>query len=600
VSTVRTLPRALLLALLAFIAISAAVAQDYAVKALVQPAEGINDGQPFQFIIQIEGEANPQVTPPRISGLQNVSIISGPNSSSRFYWSNGKASSNFQLVYTMLAEGPGPASIPALELQVNARTYRTEPLSLQVAAGPSRPQPQPSQEGGQQQQSDTYDVFIVAKLGADEVWVGQPVPLTVTLLASQRVSNLVWRQEPSFSNAWVESLEVNPDDDAYRTVVEGRTYTAYPVVRKVLIPPGPGPIEIEPYVAQISVREGGQDLFDLFSFGRAQTIVRRSEKLTLNVRQLPPGEPEGFGGAVGSFKLRASFDRQQALVNDAVALKATVEGEGILSSVDPPTFTPSADLKVFDPRVVETHRSARGKMISKKSWEWLIVPLVPGELQLPELHFAYFDPAREEYRVAGSGSLQLSVQKDDSGSTPSAPPRGDIQLQRRDLAFIKVLRGNLSELHPRIHRQSLFLLLLCLPLLVVPLFIIFGRRRARRQQDLGLARSRKARSRAKRRFRNARRKLEHADAAAFHEDVARSLVDYIADRFNRSAAGLTYDLAEELLASRGIAPELSRRFRSCLESCDFARYVPAASQQSRRAELLEEAVQVVEQLGKTL
>jgi hypothetical protein len=597
VSNLRNTGLLLLLALLAGVSVSAAMAQDYDVKALVQPADGINDGQPFQFIIQVEGGSNPQISPPTISGLDNLTIIAGPNSSSRFYWSNGRASSTLQLVYTMLADEPGPASIPAVEVEISGRTYRTEPLSLQVAKGPSRPQP--GRQGRQQQQSDTYDVFIVAELGADETWVGQPVPLTVTLLATQRVSNLAWRQEPSFSSTRVETLEVNPDTEAYRTVVEGRQYNAYPVVRKILVPPGPGPIEIEPYVAQITVREGGQDLFDFFTSGRAQTIVRKSDKLTLNVRQLPPGKPAGFGGAVGTFKLRAAFDRQQALVNDAVALKATVEGEGILSSVEPPMFTPPADLKVFDPRVVESHRSVRGKIISKKSWEWIIVPLVAGELQIPELRFPFFDPAREEYVIAGSGSLPLSVQKDAAAAGP-ASASGEIQLQRRDLAFIKALRGDLSELAPRVHKRSFFLLLLFLPLLVVPLVILFGRRRARLQQDLGLARSRRARARAKRRFRSARRKLEQLDAAAFHENVARTLVEYIADRFNRSAAGLTYDLAEELLASSGITPELRRRFRSCLETCDFARYVPAASQSSRRAELLDEAVQVVAELEQAL
>ena len=82
--------------------------------------------------------------------------------------------------------------------------------------------------------------------------------------------------------------------------------------------------------------------------------------------------------------------------------------------------------------------------------------------------------------------------------------------------------------------------------------------------------------------------------------MARTLVDYIADSFNRSAAGLTYDLAEELQASRSASPELRRRFRSCLETCDFARYVPAASQSARRAELLEEAVAVVDELERAL
>jgi hypothetical protein len=593
--------RAGIAVILLLAAATTAAAQSYDVRAFTQPGSGIGVGQPFQLVIQVEGEANPQVTPPRITGLENLRIITGPNTSSRFSWTNRRATSTYQLIYTLLADEPGPASIPAIDVEVDSKVYRTAAIELEVKQaprGPTRPaEPRQQQRRRAPPGEDTHDIYLVAELGEEEVWVGQPVALTVTLLTTERVSNVIWRSQPSFSNTWVESLDVNPEAEGYRTTFEGRPYTAYPVIRNILIPPGPGEFEFEPYVAQIMVRESGEDLFDFFSFGRTETIARRSEKLSLKVRQLPPGKPDGFGGAVGSYELRASLDRQEAAVNDAVALKATVEGEGVLGSVEPPVFDPPSDLKVFEPRIVETRRDIRGKMVSKKTWEWIVVPLAPGKIRIPELRFPYFDAASASYEVASSDALSLEVEKAET-SLGLSPSRGDIQLQRRDLAFIKPLRGDLTELHSRTHQKPLFLFLVFLPAGIVPLVILLGRRRAKLQQDVGLARFRKARARAKRRLRAAHRKLEHAESAAFHEDVARTLVDYVADRFNRSAAGLTYDLAEDLLSSRGIDPKLIRRYRSCLESCDFARYVPAASKSERRSEVLEEASEVVDALER--
>ena len=72
------------------------------------------------------------------------------------------------------------------------------------------------------------------------------------------------------------------------------------------------------------------------------------------------------------------------------------------------------------------------------------------------------------------------------------------------------------------------------------------------------------------------------------------------DRFNRSAAGMTYELADDLLASRNVEEELRRRYRSCLEQCDFARFVPASSQAERRIEVLDEAAAIVDRLEKAL
>ena len=58
---------------------------------------------------------------------------------------------------------------------------------------------------------------------------------------------------------------------------------------------------------------------------------------------------DGFGGAVGEFNFDVSLDRQEAAVNDAVALRMVVSGEGSLQTVDPPEWEPPTGIKVFDP-----------------------------------------------------------------------------------------------------------------------------------------------------------------------------------------------------------------------------------------------------------
>ena len=90
------------------------------------------------------------------------------------------------------------------------------------------------------------------------------------------------------------------------------------------------------------------------------------------------------------------------------------------------------------------------------------------------------------------------------------------------------------------------------------------------------------------------------DSAVFHEEVARTLVEFVADHFNLAAAGLTYDVVDELLISKGIDPALRRRFRTCLETCDFARFVPSAGASDRRAEVLEEATAAIDELEQAL
>ena len=149
-----------------------------------------------------------------------------------------------------------------------------------------------------------------------------------------------------------------------------------------------------------------------------------------------------------------------------------------------------------------------------------------------------------------------------------------------------------------LRRGSGYLALLVLPFVLVPLAIGLGRQRDRLARDLGLARGRRARARARKRFRTLRRRLEQPDSAEFHEELAHILVDFVADRFNRSAAGMTYELADELLGSKGVGSDLRRRFRSCLETCDFARFVPASGEAERREEILAQATKLIEELER--
>jgi len=588
--------RAFCLALLLLGTAGSVGAQEERVRAYIRP-QAVDDATRIKLVIEIRDFGGSQVEPPYVPRkMTNLRVIGGPSTESKFQWSNGRGSSTYKLVYTLLADGPGPAEIPAIVVKVSGRPYRTEVIRFEVAEAKNLPRPQaPAPRARSQPTAETADVFLAAELGAANVWVGQPVSLTVKLFTAESISNPNWKQQPSFGNFWVESLGVLPDYGRYQTRIGDRAYTVFLFDRKVLIPLSPGEFEIEPYAMRMDVRLPGRDFFNIF--GRSREILRKTRPLQLQVRELPGGAPEEFSGAVGDFEIHAALDRNETTVDDAVALRVTVDGEGSLRLATPPRVSAPADLKLFEPRVTDSFDLSGGELRSKKNWEWIVVPLAPGEVRLPEIRFTYFNPATESYETARTESILLAVSKSvrrEDG--PSA--RAGVQQQRRDLAFVKLLRGSLAQEYPRAHQRGVFVTLLVLPLIWVPLVVVIGRRRARLQQDQGLARSRRARTRARRRLRVARRNLEQTDSAAFHEEVARALVEYVADRFDRSATGLTYDVADELLASKAVDSGLRREFRGCLETCDFARFVPSAGKTERREETLDQAEKLVERLER--
>ena len=56
--------------------------------------------------------------------------------------------------------------------------------------------------------------------------------------------------------------------------------------------------------------------------------------------------------------------------------------------------------------------------------------------------------------------------------------------------------------------------------------------------------------------------------------------------------------AQGKLAARGVDAELRRRYRGCLERCDFVRFVPEAARVERRTEVLDEADAILAELER--
>lgn len=599
-------------ALMAALGVLAAhAAADVRMRAYTEPSGRVTDTDPVILVVAVDGTDLGDVSIRELPPLMNLRVIDGPSkSTSASFEMQGltvRRSSSVVLRYTLLAGGPGPAEIPPIAVHIGSEVRRTEPIKLSVERGVTAPpSPGPRARAGRgadvRPTPGVANVFLKSEVGATEVWLRQAVPLSVTLYAAGvEIRGLSWMGLPSFSNFWVEDVPTDANKDRYRAEVGGRAYNAYPVFRRVLVPTSAGEITIEPFGAQLQVRRPMGDLFEDFLMGGGgSVVVRKTDEIRLKVRPLPEaGKPPDFGGAVGSFKLRASLDRGDVQVNDAVALKVTVEGDGSLQSVAAPRFDTPPDLKVYEPKVSDSVSVSEGKLRTVRTWEWVLVPLAPGDVRLPPVRFPYFDPGSGAYRETRGEPMLLTVRRSDR-PTEGPVARGAVKAQRSDISFIKPLRGRLSAGHPRFERRASFAVLLALPLVLAPVVIGAGRYRARLFQDRGLLRARRAKGLARKRLAASAHRMGGADAAAFHEAVARALVEYVADKFDRSPAGLTYDVADDLLAGRGVDVELRRRFRSCLETCDFARFVADSGSREREARILAEAKEIVDLLEKAL
>lgn len=595
--------RTLATGLLAILAAGAVVrADDVRVSATVPNMGRITDSTQVRLVVQVEGGSIPEVSTPHLPAMTNLRVGAGPSTShnSSYSFVNGHvdSSNTLTLTYVLLPEKPGPAEIPAFDVVVGGTTYHTQAIRFVVqqgragpgSAAPPRGRMDDDDLAGADDGSDV-DVSLEARISDREVYVGEPTTLEVAIWAAAPVVGFNGLQPPALTGLWSDDIPTDANRDRRSETVGGRNYTVFPVSRKVLVPTRAGKIQIDPFLGQIQVRRSSRDPFrSFFAIGDFVSILRKTHPIEITAKPLPEaGRPPEFTGAVGTYRMKLSSAPAAVAVGDAVAIRATVEGRGSLQGIPPPHLAPSSELKTYEPKIVEDEHVATDRASARKTWEWIVVPVRPGAFNLPGVTFAYFDPQAARYEVVTQDLPVLTVRRGE-GPVEVGTARAEVQSAAKDIAFAKRRTTQLHASSEPLARRTPFVALFAVPWALVPIGIWWGRRRERLMTDTGFARSRRAARAAAKRLAKA---SDRPEPAAFHQEVAHALVDYVADRANRSGAGLTYDEVDALLAQRGVEEGLRRRYRSCLERCDFARFVPDAPSASSRADVVREAREIL-------
>lgn len=567
-----------------------------------KPGRGLNIAEPFELAIVVEG-AEGEVRQPKIPTIEGLRVLQGPSRGETHVWSNGRTSRSVSFGYLVAANRTGTIRIPSIEIRAGGVALATEPFAVEVAEAPAAPAPGARDRRGREDRdaARAQDVRIRARLDRDRLYVGQPATLELELLTGVAIEGTEILDEPELAEFWVEEAQVRPGVDDREVTVDGRRYRRYILQRKVLVPTRQGEFRIDPFVLRLAVRRTTGDPFaDMMRGMRPLVITRQTTPATLSVDALPDaGRPEDFSGAVGDFEMTTTLDRDHARVDDAVALRVRVNGEGFLHPAGPPALESSAQLRVNEPRTEQDATLRGGALRSTKSWEWLVVPLSSGELPIPPLRFSYFDPEAGEYRTKTSPDLLLAVEGGGEGGATRVAS-GALQPVREDIRFIKPLLSPLRAGTARVHARPWFPAIAFGPILALPFAVGAARWYGRARGDRVRRRSKRAKRRAFARLAKAEKLVDAETADAFHDEVSRAVFEYVGDRFDTSATGLTYDATDALLESKGVDAALRAEIRGFLERCDFARYVPSSSDAGNRRDMLEAARSIVRGLERAL
>lgn len=571
----------------------------------------------FQITFRIQGEyKNQKINYPKFNGIQ-AQMVGMRTESSDF---NGVRDISHLFIFNAIARKTGTYKIGSASVIVNGKQLRTEPINLVVEdAAARRPQAsQPNQQNNSRQNANTANqdlmrqisknVFLRAYISKRDVYVGEQLTITYKIFTKASLSFLDKSDPPKLPGFWVERLDDIQNTPFEIEVLNGVQYKAGVVFRAIVIPQRSGEIVIDPFKVDTKVRvtvppsRNSRDFFDSF-FSRYQDVPFEptAGAVTINVKALPEaGKPESFNGEVGSYKLDVNMDKESTSTGEPVTLRIKLSGEGNLKNIQAPELTFPQDFDIYDPKIDSRISSKSGRIRGSKSFDFLIIPLNPGEFKLPNVNFSYFDPKEERYYELKGPELSLKAEGDAQMPISNMAPvtREDIALLNQDIRFIKTNVSGLKPLNSTFWASGTFWALSMLPLALFGFLFWYKRKQDLEAGDVAGTRMKYATKVANKKL-AAAEKLITQEGKSFYDEMDRAIWGYLGDKLTMNPSELNRDTVNQHLTDAGVGEETVATLTKILDDCEMALYAPVSSE-SEKSQLYKDTLALISNIEKQI
>jgi len=339
-------------------------------------------------------------------GFQGWSVINGPTTSSQVSIVNGARSSSLSYNYTLSPKAVGSLSIGPASVEVNGKTYNSDPLTIKVSKAAQ------GNIAGDPKTLSKQDLFITVKAIPVQAYVGQQIHVEYKLYTTLDVENYNISYTPDFKGFHSTPIP-RFNFPTNRETVNGKTYVTKVIQAISVYPIQSGTFRIDPMHTRVSVVvDEGNDVNSFFLLPNTKGINVISNPLTIEVKTLPQPQPEYFSGAVGRYKMVSEIDQLVLKTNEAASITIYLEGDGDLNRVGKPFLQiDSAVFQVYEPKITKEHTDYQSTgFIGMREFNYPLVALAPGNHKIIP-SFSYFDIDSNSYVTLGSQVYHVNVSR---------------------------------------------------------------------------------------------------------------------------------------------------------------------------------------------
>ncbi|MBC8766698.1 protein BatD [Arenibacter sp. BSSL-BM3] len=554
---------------------------------------GINERLRVDFTMNRDGD---NFVPPDFEGFR---VLMGPSQSISSSWVNGVRSFSKTYTYTLAPTARGKFTIKQSTIVIKGETYKSLPKEVEVTAAVERPD-------GEKTVDDVADesLHLVAEISKTSPYLNEAVTVVYKLYASPTidVTNFRALDNPKYNNFWSQDIPVTKYD-IQNTTYNGKSYRSVILKRVVLYPQKTGELEIEPLSLDVSLQipTNKRDFFGGRIFAQTNKTVSAGNR-TINVKPLPTeGKPANFSGAVGEFQFLVTTSKTHLNASESLQAKVAINGKGNLKLFEIPGLNLPSSLEVYEPEFNESVRTTLSGMEGNVSNSYTVVPTFRGKYPIPSIAFSFFNPKTEKYQTLNSEEILINVLEGptsaNSGTTGPISSNKQRVVATGDQFIFNKLQPNLKAIGGNyFFGSNSFFLWWLLPILLIPLAILFGKKREAIASDVEGNKIKRANKLARKYLSAAKKALGSKES--FYVALEKALHNYLKAKLKIETSEFSKDKIATLLSEKNVDETTQEGFVGLLKNCEMARYSPFSDVQMQQD--YNKASEVISQLDKQI
>lgn len=553
----------------------------------------LNERLRIDFVMNIDGDNFNQ---PSFDGFK---IIAGPSQQVSQSWINGKSSFEKVYSYYLLPTQKGNLIIKQASIEYNGQIYKTSLIKIIVTNAV-----QEARDPDDTAQISADDnIYLVADISKTNPYINEPITVVYKLYFSYNIGITNWREldKPKYNDFWSQNIDIK-QLVGEEGMFKGEKYRFVVLRKTVLYPQKSGKLVIEPLSLDIDVQlpTNRRDMFGRVQVTNGNKRVSAGAK-TIAVKALPEaGKPLDFSGAVGKFDFKVTPSKTNLKNGESLDLIVSVTGKGNMKLFNLPKPVVPNSLEMYDAVHSEKVNTSLLGMSGKISDSYTIIPQFKGNYPIKSMQFSYFDLGSGTYKTISSPEVVINVldgpsANDQVATTTSGTPK-NIVSSSEQFKFIKLKSDLQSMNNDDFLGSNLFYSLLFLPFLMLPLIVLFKKKKEAINSDVFGNRIKMNNRLAKKYLSEAKRQINNKEP--FYVALEKAMHNFLKAKLHIETSDMTKSNIQELLLSKNARAQTVIDFITLTENCELARFAQSSSAAIQQD--FDKAVEIISDLEKQI